>query len=84
MENGGGAAGANGRGEANIRRDGSRIVVENMRHGMAPEEACMDVLRRICAQTKEKRLLRETGYAGLPATVLRAQQIRRPRRRLRR
>ena len=56
-----GACGSTGRGEANILMNGSRIVVENMRNGMAPEEACMDVLNRICAQTKEKRLLREPG-----------------------
>ena len=56
-----GACGSTGRGEANILMNGSRIVVENMRHGMSPQDACMDVLHRICEQTKEKRLLREPG-----------------------
>ncbi|HXH60501.1 MAG TPA: N(4)-(beta-N-acetylglucosaminyl)-L-asparaginase [Fimbriimonadaceae bacterium] len=56
-----GACGSTGRGEANILMNGSRIVVENMRHGMAPQEAIMDVLHRICEQTKEVRLLKERG-----------------------
>ena len=61
VDNAVGACGSTGRGEANILMNGSRIVVENMRNDMAPEDACMDVLRRICAQTKEMRLLRESG-----------------------
>ncbi|HET9839945.1 MAG TPA: N(4)-(beta-N-acetylglucosaminyl)-L-asparaginase [Candidatus Angelobacter sp.] len=42
-----GAAGATGSGEENIKVCGAHTVVENMRHGMSPEEAGMDVLRRI-------------------------------------
>jgi len=61
VENEIGACGSTGRGEANILMNGSRIVVENMRHGMAPEAACVDVLKRICAQTVDKRLLRSPG-----------------------
>ena len=61
VDNAIGACGSTGRGEANILMNGSRIVVENMRHGMSPQDACMDVLERICEQTKEKRLLREPG-----------------------
>lgn len=42
-----GAAGSTGRGEENIRVAGAHAVVENMRHGMPPREACLEVLRRI-------------------------------------
>jgi N4-(beta-N-acetylglucosaminyl)-L-asparaginase len=56
-----GACGSTGFGEAVILSSGSRTVVENMRHGMRPEEAVLDVLRRICRQTTAKRLLRARG-----------------------
>jgi N4-(beta-N-acetylglucosaminyl)-L-asparaginase len=42
-----GAAGATGSGEENIKVAGAHSIVENMRHGMSPEEAGMDVLKRI-------------------------------------
>jgi N4-(beta-N-acetylglucosaminyl)-L-asparaginase len=42
-----GAAGSTGRGEENIRVAGAHTIVENMRHGMPPKEACLDVLKRI-------------------------------------
>ena len=42
-----GAAGATGNGEENIKVAGAHTIVENMRHGMSPEEAGMDALRRI-------------------------------------
>ena len=42
-----GAAGSTGRGEENIRIAGAHTVVENMRHGMSPKEACLDALRRV-------------------------------------
>jgi len=42
-----GAAGSTGRGEENIRVAGAHAVVENMRHGMSPADACLDVLTRI-------------------------------------
>lgn len=42
-----GAAGSTGRGEENIYSCGGRILVENMRRGMNPTEAAMDVLKRI-------------------------------------
>lgn len=61
VENEVGACGSTGRGEANILENGSRVVVENMRRGMAPEAACIDVLKRICSRTVDKRLLRSPG-----------------------
>ncbi len=42
-----GGAGSTGRGEENIRVAGAHTIVENMRHGMAPKEACLDCLQRI-------------------------------------
>ncbi len=42
-----GAAGATGNGEENIKVAGAHTIVENMRHGMSPEEAGLDALRRV-------------------------------------
>ena len=42
-----GAAGSTGRGEENIRVVGAHTIVENMRHGMSPKEACLDALKRV-------------------------------------
>jgi N4-(beta-N-acetylglucosaminyl)-L-asparaginase len=42
-----GAAGATGSGEENIKVAGAHTIVENMRHGMSPEEAGLDTLKRI-------------------------------------
>ena len=56
-----GAAGSTGRGEANLYGLGSYQIVENMRLGMHPKDAGMDVLKRIVARTTEKRLLTDSG-----------------------
>lgn len=42
-----GAAGSTGRGEENIRIAGAHTIVENMRQGMTPREACLDALKRV-------------------------------------
>jgi len=42
-----GAAGATGNGEENIKVCGGHTIVENMRHGMSPQEAGLDALQRI-------------------------------------
>lgn len=42
-----GGAGSTGRGEENIRVAGAHTIVENMRHGMSPKDACLDALKRI-------------------------------------
>ncbi|HXW57649.1 MAG TPA: N(4)-(beta-N-acetylglucosaminyl)-L-asparaginase [Candidatus Cybelea sp.] len=42
-----GAAGSTGRGEENIRICGGHTVVELMRGGMSPTEACLEALRRV-------------------------------------
>ena len=71
-----GGAGSTGRGEENIRIAGAHSIVENMRHGMSPKDACLDALKRIARNydNDEKRLaqfdinfyaLRKDGeYAG--------------------
>jgi len=48
-----GAAGATGRGEEVIKTCGSFLVVESMRRGLGPEEACREALRRIVHWTHE-------------------------------
>jgi len=50
-----GAAGSTGRGEENIRVAGAHTVVENMRHGMSPKEACLDALKRIARNFNNDR-----------------------------
>jgi N4-(beta-N-acetylglucosaminyl)-L-asparaginase len=42
-----GSAGATGSGEENIRVAGAHSIVENMRRGMSPRDAGLEVLRRI-------------------------------------
>src|SRR5271166_6225419 len=42
-----GSAGATGSGEENIKVAGAHTIVENMRHGMSPQEAGLDALKRI-------------------------------------
>jgi N4-(beta-N-acetylglucosaminyl)-L-asparaginase len=61
VDNDVGAAGATGRGEAIILVGGSRIVVENMKHGMSPGDAIKDVLERIARKTTEPRLRDKEG-----------------------
>jgi N4-(beta-N-acetylglucosaminyl)-L-asparaginase len=42
-----GGAGSTGRGEENIRVAGGHTIVENMRRGLSPRDACLDALKRI-------------------------------------
>ena len=56
-----GAAGSTGRGEANLYNLCSFVIVEEMRRGAHPKDAGMEVLRRIKANTVEKRLLKADG-----------------------
>jgi len=57
-----GAAGSTGRGEANLQNCSSFAIVEAMRHGQSPEQACLTVLQRI-ADHAEPRLRDEKGRA---------------------
>ena len=52
------------RGEAVIKTCGSHTVVELMRQGMSPTDACLGALERIAAYTAEERLLDEQGRPG--------------------
>jgi N4-(beta-N-acetylglucosaminyl)-L-asparaginase len=56
-----GAAGSTGRGEANLYGLCSFLIVESMRRGMHPKDAGLEALKRIKANTIEKRLLRKDG-----------------------
>ena len=55
-----GAAGSTGRGEANIKVCGAFLIVEFMRQGMTPEQACLRTIERVVATT-ESRLLDRNG-----------------------
>ncbi len=55
-----GAAGSTGRGEANIKVCGAFLVVESMRRGVSPSEACLEALERAVELT-EDRLLDPNG-----------------------
>ena len=71
-----GGAGSTGRGEENIRVAGAHTIVENMRHGMSPKEACLDALKRVARNFDNDRerlskidlnfyaLRRDGEYAG--------------------
>jgi N4-(beta-N-acetylglucosaminyl)-L-asparaginase len=56
-----GAAGSTGRGEANLFSLASFFIVESMRNGMSPKDAGMAALKRVVANTIEKRLLNGRG-----------------------
>ncbi|MSO45898.1 MAG: asparaginase [Acidobacteria bacterium] len=63
-----GAAGSTGRGEANLYGLCSFLIIENMRRGMRPKDAGLDALRRIRANTIEKRLLNSRGEPNFNVT----------------
>lgn len=49
-----GSAGATGRGEAAVLANGSAMIVEQLRQGASPEEAGLEVLRRIVRQVERQ------------------------------
>ena len=61
VDNGVGACGSTGRGEANLKSCASFLVVEFMRGGLSPEEAGLKALQRIAEQTVEPYLLNGEG-----------------------
>ncbi len=61
VDNDVGACGSTGRGEAVIKTCGSHSVVELMRAGAHPLDACLEALRRIARYTVEDRLLDDEG-----------------------
>ena len=56
-----GAAGSTGRGEANIVTSGSATVVEGLRQGKHPKDACLMACQRIVDATRVPRLQRADG-----------------------
>lgn len=56
-----GAAGSTGRGEANLLSCSSVMIVEYMRQGKSPEQACLMACERIAHRTKERRLVNDQG-----------------------
>jgi N4-(beta-N-acetylglucosaminyl)-L-asparaginase len=69
-----GAAGSTGRGEANLYNLCSFFIVEEMRRGAHPKDAGMAALKRVAANTIEKRLLndRKQPNFGLNFYILNA------------
>src|SRR2546423_723070 len=63
-----GAAGSTGRGEANLFGVSSFFIVEQMRQGRHPKDAALEALRRIQANTVEKRLLDSRGLPNFGVT----------------
>ncbi|HME37021.1 MAG TPA: N(4)-(beta-N-acetylglucosaminyl)-L-asparaginase [Candidatus Sulfotelmatobacter sp.] len=64
-----GAAGATGNGEENIKVCGGHTIVENMRHGMSPEDAGMEALRRIVRNYNGD--MRKLAYIDMTYYILR-------------
>ena len=61
VDNDVGAAGSTGLGEAVIKTVGGHTVVEMMRGGMSPKDACLEALKRIVTFTVDPRLQDERG-----------------------
>lgn len=61
VDNDVGAAGSTGRGEANLLDCCAFLAVELMRSGTHPEDACLEVMRRVASKTVDPRLLDEQG-----------------------
>ena len=61
VDNSVGAAGSTGRGEANLINCNSVMIVEYMRQGKSPEEACLAACRRIVDHNKMRRLQDDGG-----------------------
>ncbi|MGB5244809.1 MAG: N(4)-(beta-N-acetylglucosaminyl)-L-asparaginase [Lutimonas sp.] len=59
-----GAACATGMGEAIIRIAGSSVVVELMRHGLSPQEACEEAVKRIIKKHKNLKDL-QAGFLAI-------------------
>ncbi len=61
VDNAVGAAGSTGRGEAVILNCGAFTVVELMRQGLAPQEACLALLKRVVDHNLDPRLRDRDG-----------------------
>jgi N4-(beta-N-acetylglucosaminyl)-L-asparaginase len=56
-----GGAGSTGHGEASMMSLGSFLIVELMRNGMSPRDAGLVAMKRVVANTVDKRLLNSRG-----------------------
>jgi N4-(beta-N-acetylglucosaminyl)-L-asparaginase len=56
-----GSAGSTGRGEANLVNCSCVMIVEFMRQGKSPEQACLQACERVVQHTKMRRLVDERG-----------------------
>jgi N4-(beta-N-acetylglucosaminyl)-L-asparaginase len=65
VDNGVGACVATGQGEDVIRISGSHTVVEFMRHGLSPQEACKKAVERIVKIKKEKAKEIQVAFIAL-------------------
>jgi len=63
-----GAAGSTGRGEANLYNLSSFLIVESLRRGMAAMDAAIEALKRVQANTVERRLLNSRGLPNFQLT----------------
>ena len=54
VDNAVGAAGSTGRGEANLQNCSSFMIVEYMRGGLSPEQACLEMLKRVADHTEPR------------------------------
>jgi N4-(beta-N-acetylglucosaminyl)-L-asparaginase len=61
VDNDFGAAGSTGRGEANIISCGSATVVEGLRRGLHPKDACIAAANNIIRLTRARHLVRADG-----------------------
>jgi N4-(beta-N-acetylglucosaminyl)-L-asparaginase len=61
VDNAFGAAGSTGRGEANIITNGSHVVIESLRQGMHPKDACLNACKRVAEFTRAKHLVTKDG-----------------------
>ena len=59
-----GAAGSTGRGEANLINCSSVMIVEHMRQGRSPEEACLQACKAIADHNRVARLKDASGRPG--------------------
>lgn len=64
-----GAAGGTGRGESAILNCAAFSVVERLREGLSPTDACLAVLKRVVDHNKDPRLHREDGKPKFNLTL---------------
>lgn len=63
-----GACGSTGRGEENLKNLSCFLVVEKMREGLTPTEACIEVLKRVSTNVKLPSLKNEKGLPNFGLT----------------